>query len=180
MSYTPAPLLANAMTLPIISTASDWSVGGVVRLMGGGSLASSTMVANRAYYMPLHLPATVSAKRMCYCVGTVGGTDTIQLGIYDEAGNRIVASTAATVGTAANFVFQDITDTVLQPGSYYLACVLNGTTATILRWGLTTTPAGQLACLQQATAAPLPNPATFAASNDNVIPYIGIATTASP
>ncbi|MEO6604357.1 MAG: hypothetical protein ABIN55_01965 [Aeromicrobium sp.] len=179
MTYSRLPDHSKMMLMPMLGTGDDLSTV-AIRVLGGGTLASSALATDRAVYVPINIPRPLVAKRMWYVVGATGGTNTIQLGIYTESGSQIVATTATTVGTAANLVHLDITDTTLTPGSYYLAVVLNGTTATILRWGLQTTPLGRLVVLHQAAARPLPATATFAASNDNIVPYIGITTTASP
>lgn len=180
MSYTPPPPLTKAMLMPTIGVG-DLYTFSVRSFMGTTAPTSAAATANKAYYVPIRFPASVTVRRMWYCVGATGGTNNIQLGIYTEAGSQLVATASTLVGTAANLVHLDVTDTTLAPGSYYLAVALNGITATILRWAPNIATLRLTGQLEQATAFPLPATATFVTPSATVVvPYIGITTTASP
>lgn len=128
--------------------------------------------ANRAIFIPFGVARLFTAQKMSAYTGATGNID---VGIYDEAGTRLVSlgSTAAASGTPS----WDITDTVLSRGIYYMAMAsdntgftirataTNNNTATIEAFGMA----------QMASAFPLPSTATFAKVTSNFIPLIAIS-----
>jgi len=144
-----------------------------------GSNAWTT--ANRAIYIPFYLETTVTAYQMAVENGaTLGGN--LDVGIYDVLGNRLVSiGTTAQAGISVIQKF-DIADTVLTPGTYFMAMSTDSTTATYIG-GPSISQTGELyrtfGVREQLTAFVLPATATFAnpASTTTIIPNIAIATT---
>ncbi len=111
--------------------------------------------------------------------GTASGN--VDVGIYDAFGNKMVTmGTTAQAGTSALQTF-DITDTTLNPGNYYMACAMDGTTGTALRYTLGSLQVVRATgVLSQSTAFALPTTtATFAAAQDNYIPLMGVTSRAT-
>lgn len=100
------------------------------------------------------------------------------IGIYDTAFNRKV-STGNTTGSGVIQVV-DVTDTALAPGKYYLAMVLNATTANRAAMMSTTSNATLIAFLgildSGTNASPLPDPLTNMVANTQFvrIPWFAI------
>ena len=95
--------------------------------------AAAWPVTNKAFYVPVLVDRIVTVKKMAVIDGaTLNGN--VDVGIYDEAKNRLVSigSGTAQAGTSAVQTF-DITDTTLNPGLYYLAMSTNSNTATYFR-----------------------------------------------
>lgn len=178
MSYQPgSDLWPDALRPHLAMYYSQWSRG----LHANAPTSNAWSSANRAIYIPIHIAVTTVARRLWLAVGTTGGTNSVDMGIYDSAGNRLVSDGGHTVGTASQVQFLNITDTTLQPGAYYIGIAYNGTTAHIMTHNAPNTDEARLVgILQQATAYTLPNPATFATLGTTLIPICGIATTASP
>lgn len=148
--------------------------------MAAGSFTAAAVwpAANRAIYIPFRVETTVTAYQMAVEVGTQSGN--LDIGIYDELGNRLVSS-GSTAVAAAGIQAVNITDTVLTPGIYFMALCVDNITAAFTR------SSGSAALLlevqgvqQQAVGAvTLPDPATFANPASAYVPLIAVATTAT-
>jgi hypothetical protein len=92
---------------------------------------SITNTSGQVY--PIVLAEACIAYRLFWLNGATVGTDTMQVGIYDAAGNAVVRGTATTTAGANVCQFDDIADTSLPPGRYYLAMRISGGTATLFR-----------------------------------------------
>lgn len=100
---------------------------------------------------------------------TINGN--IDMGVYDEVGNRLSAIGGVAQTGAGLRQITDITDVLLRPGLYYLAMAVDNITATFLTCaafnsGVNLRMAG---VRQQASAYPLPATATFADSTGVLI-----------
>lgn len=127
--------------------------------------------ASTAYFFPQMVTTTTVVRQMLHENGTaVSGN--VDVGIYDELGTRLVSRGGVAQAGISSIQVHDITDTVLGPGTYYLALVLDNTTGTIMRGvphlGVLRTCGVQ----QMATAYPLPTTATFATLTTGTIPSI--------
>jgi len=171
------PNLNGSGTRSIVSTYGPECIGGELSF---GDLATSETTAWPSANLGQYLPFTINQVQTIYYIrcqngGAVAGT--IDVGIYDADGNRIVTMGATTMaGTSAVQDF-NIPDTVLQPGVYYMAMSMSDTaTARVRGWPMTaganTSASG---CLQQASVATLPSPtATFAASTSTFVPLMAL------
>lgn len=120
--------------------------------------------ASMAIYVPVKVRRPVIVTKLAISNGaTVSGN--VDVGVYNAAGTRLVAyGGGAQAGTSTEQVF-DVTDTLLTPGTYYLAGVLDNTTGIV---GADTDSAPLCACygvLTQNSAYPLPSTATWVVNN---------------
>lgn len=128
--------------------------------------------SNLAIFFPFEIYEPITIAKLTVLNGSaVSGN--IDAGIYDAMGNRLVSiGSTAQSGTTAIQTF-DVTDTLLVPGLYYLALALDNTTGTVGGYsGLIAGDMQAAGCFQQASAFPLPNPATFAAFAQTVLPLV--------
>lgn len=174
--YSPSPLYAEGMRQHV----GPWQQH-LTRGMMSSFVSIAWALANRAFYLPWHVLVPTTVRRAWFLVGATGGTNNVDMGVYDAAGKRIVSSGGILVGTASTIQYLDITDTTLPPGAYYIGIAMNGTTAT--HYANTTSAVARIrlaGVLQQDTAYPLPATATMVAPTINQSPICGLATTASP
>jgi hypothetical protein len=163
---------------PTIHPWSPESIGPALATQGevlSGSTSGAWPSANRAYYIPFGLTKSITAKLMfVYNGATASGN--FDIGIYDQAGRRLVSSgSTAQAGTNA-LQTVDITDTWIGPGLFYLALALDNTTGTVQRTSASLARQRLTGCFQQATAFALPATATFAAVATANIPVFGLCT----
>lgn len=137
-------------------------------------------LTNRIIYVPFVLTQGVTVYRLFWLNGATVGTNNLQAGVYDGAFSRIIAGTS-TLSAGANVCqFDDITDTYLGPGSYYMALWCNGTTATTFR--LSSLSSTQYGVYYETNAGGLPatgTPADTAAATGAVLPVAGLALRAT-
>lgn len=140
-------------------------------LLGAGlATAASWPSNNLAIYVPVMVPKQIAVVKMSIIVGAQNGN--FDVGIYDEIGNRLTSSGSTAVGAAGIQVF-DVADVTFGPGIFYLAGVCSTTvTATFVSGAPDLKFCRTHGVRQQATALPLPNPATFANMASSYIPVI--------
>lgn len=162
----------------VISSAVPQSLGVVLNAMGFGLSSVAWGTTNMAIYIPVSISFPVTIVKMFVINGgTASGN--IDVGIYDRGGVRLVSSgSTAQAGTVAIQEF-NITDTTLNPGTYYLSCALDNTTGTVEGWGLSGAIARAMGIAIQTSAFALPATATFAAISGTVrYPFIGLTQSA--
>ena len=109
------------------------------------------------------------------------GTNNIDLGIYDASGNRLCSNGGTLSAGASNYQILNMTNgpnadhsVRITPGQYYwMAVVLNGTTATLYRTALAITFCEVLGVAQAAGAYPLPATITPATVTSAYLPEFG-------
>lgn len=157
---------------PVLTPFHMDSVGPAMLMTAGTNIASTASItwpsANKAYFYPFRLTAPATVKQFLVSVGTASFGN-LDVGIYD-AGLRLVVSSGGVAVGSANAIQQiNIADTDLLPGDYYLAMVVDNTTAAILRSAI----ASRLNALtafsvyEQASAYPLPQTATPVLTTDS-------------
>lgn len=128
--------------------------------------------ANLAIFvpMPISMPFTV-VKMFLYNGGTVSGN--VDIGIYTAEGARVVSSgTTAHAATTDKQVF-DITDTLLNPGLYYLALAFDNNVALVTHMaGLAVNNCRSIGIRQASSSFVLPATVTFEAAANAYIPDI--------
>jgi hypothetical protein len=105
---------------------------------------------------------------------TVSGN--VDVGIYDELGNRKVSKGGVAQTGTITIQVHDVTDTLLSPGVYYMAFVLDNATGQVNR---ATTPAAvarSCGAKEMASAYPLPATATFAGCTTAYQPAMSVHT----
>ena len=158
-----------------IIASSDLSAGSghLMAAWGNGGSSAIWPVANRAIFVPIliHQPYIVQSMFTLNGATAAGNTD---VGIYTEGGVLLVSSgSTAQAGTTVAQSF-NVTDTLLLPGVYYMACAKNDIVGTIFNIGVDVVLNRAMGVLSQSTAFALPNPATFAAAQDTHVPVFGI------
>lgn len=171
-----------ALYKPGLLTIHPWSMQSIgIPLASSGFVtpASQNFVpaANTAIFIPFFVPEPFLVTKGFWGNGNpVAGN--LDLGIYDAAGNRLVSSGSTLQATVSVLQIVDLTDTVLARGYYYMALAsdTSGATQKVQAALVGSTPAYQaFGLLQQASAFPLPNPATFAKyASGAFMPMFGI------
>lgn len=163
-------------TISTVGTAS--AVGGCVVPSSQVGGAATWPANNRALYVPFVIEQTVTVKQMwTYNGGTASGK--VDIGIYDNAGARLVSSGGAVdqTGTSTLQAF-DLTDTVLTPELYYFAMMLSSTVGTVFRGTINVVLLNTLGVKEEATAGSLPATATMSAPSSSFMPVFGASTVA--
>lgn len=185
MTYTPR--VRPAGVHPFVSI---FTHGHNPTVMGGAAPASATFPAvQRAHYWPIVIPAACTIYRFFWLNGATASTDNIQVGIYndndagtDGPGTAILRGTSTLASGANVCQFDNVTDTALDKGRYWLALWGSGTTTTMFRVSLSASIQRFLSCyIESSLAGGLPATAT-PAQNTNV-PYaamFGFTTVSAP
>lgn len=144
-----------------------WSMpGGLREQMETGSLAAVTSAAWPTASLAIFYPFILEEPERAFQMSTENGatvSGNVDVGIYNEAGTRLVSIGGVAQAGVSTIQLHDIADTALAPGLYYQAVVLDNTTGTFSRNGSVGASTGRIAGLQQMAAAyPLPATATFA------------------
>ncbi len=181
------PYLRPAEVEPFVS---PLSMSGMGLYRGTVSLpASATYPAvQRAYYFPIVLAQPCTAFRLFWLNGATASTNNIQIGIYndndagtDGPGTSVVLGTSTLASGANVCQFDNITDTALYPGRYWLAIWGSGTTTTIFRTAPSATLQRGMNCyLESSLASGLPATATPAQNTTPYIPIFGFTTISTP
>lgn len=133
---------------------------------------------NRIYYVPLLMPDDFLATQFGIDVGATNSAN-IEIGIYTPDGVKLIGSAATALGTANSPQAIDITDTQLYAGNlYYVGVTLTSTGGALfcVTSGLGVAGAQMTSTMAENGSGGLPNPATFAAIADNLIPYFSLSS----
>jgi hypothetical protein len=173
----PTPIIQRLPAYPVVSPYSPDALGNSLSYEGAivGFAAASWPASAVCIGYPFSLPNPETARQMwVYNAATSIGT--VDLGIYDAAGNLLVSKgTTAQSGTNDLQLF-DITDTELAPDvTYYAMMTMRGVSGIINRMALNTLGSYRAQGFIQANPTfPLPNPITFVAPSWNYVPIFGI------
>jgi hypothetical protein len=175
MQYVPG--IHAYMPPPMLSSYSPESVGR--RILSGSTPGSAVWsTTNRIVYVPFAINRPVVVYKLWWLNGATVGTNNLQAAVYDGAFNRLINGTS-TLSAGANICqYDNITDTGLPAGRYFMALWCNGTTATVIR-GLASAGLGIYyetnASGPQATGTPV-----APAANGPVVPVFGLQLRSSP
>lgn len=92
-----------------------------------GNMASGTtqlMTGSTIHFLPFYVQTRVIAQQLWWINGTGPMGGSIHMGIYDDAGTRLVTSGAVAISGTNVVQAADITDTTLERGTYHLAWLL--------------------------------------------------------
>lgn len=132
----PAPLQVGPgrehVSVLNVTDAESGPLGETMNVLGLSSGSSAWAAANRAYYVPVLVRRRMVVTGIALVIGTTN-TGNIDVGIYDEDGRRIVSSGSTPAGAVSTPQIIDIADTVLPPGTYYVAVAADATTLAINR-----------------------------------------------
>jgi hypothetical protein len=100
----------------------------------------------------------------------------VDVGIYDEFGTRLVSIGGVAQAGANSLQVHNVTDTVLAPGVYYKALVLDNVTGQLQRTSTTALMMRMCGMKEMASAYPLPATATLAGLTTAYLPAISVHT----
>lgn len=128
-------------SLPITAVASLVHLAAVMNMLANN--LSATPVAGTRYYVSTSIGVPQQITGVQFLIGATGGTDNAIVELHDSTGALVATSaTAGTlVGTAGTY--QRIAFTApynAQPGTYFIALQLNGTTARFAQYNAPSTP----------------------------------------
>lgn len=166
-AYTKVGILT---TSSLNHSPAGWSV-----VLGNVVMTTSTAwgTADVALYVPVYLGWQAKVYKLSVMNGgTVGGNTDV--GIYNERGVRLVSSTPTLQSGTSTIQTFDVTDTLLNPGVYYLALANTTTTGTYLCGTTTAVRMRSVGAMEQTglTSGTLPNPAVFATFTRTFVPVI--------
>ena len=157
-------MTATLLDLPAVRT-SLWvsSYGKETQAGGQASVpVSGTMSTDLAYIVRIFLPTPCVIARFYWANGATASTNTVQVGIYNDDLSAFLRGTATTASGASALQFDNVTDTMIPSGRYWMALVVNGTTTTLQRANSATLRFGSI--YNMAAARPLPTTLVPAAS----------------
>lgn len=169
MSWTP-PGIFNP-SVGVITPWSPESIGAALMSTGttGAPAVAGWPSANRAIYIPFELASAVTVTAGIYYSNSATGN--YDIGVYKADGTKVV--TKGSTALATGWQVADVTDTLVQPGRYYMAFVLSSTQSFY-----SVAPAvaigASMGAKQQSSALPLPSIATFADLASAYIPAFGL------
>jgi len=145
--------------------------------------------ATRAHYYPIVIRHPCIVYRFFWVNGATAATDDIQVGIYndndagtDGPGTSFLLGTRTIAAGANACQFDNVTDTAIYPGRYWLAIWAEGTANnTLFRCAPTATlTRAHNGYLESSLASGLPATATPAQNTTPYVPVFGFTTIASP
>lgn len=141
--------------------------------------ASATGTTDTAWIIRIQLPTPTVVRRFFWANGATASTNTVQVGIYNDDLSSFLLGTATTASGASALQFDNVTDTAISAGRYWMALVANGTTTTLIRNVAAFAHGAGL--YQMASARPLPAtlvPAQAAANSGVYWPLFGFTSIA--
>lgn len=164
-----APMIGDDGVAQQISSWSGWAPG---PCMTSGGATAAWPSANRALFVPFRVPYPVVVDKLAWGSGATSGGN-VDIGIYDEALNRLVSTGAVARGANVG-VITDVTDTPLKPGLYWLAMSVSTTNTMAVFNSFTNVALARLIGMRQMAAAhPLPSTATLAQQSTGYCPVMG-------
>lgn len=167
-----------------------WSRNGLLpELRGAGVPASATYpAAQRAHYFPIVIPSACTIYRFFWLNGATASTDNIQVGVYndndagtDGPGTAFLRGTSTLASGINACQFDNVTDTPIYPGRYWMAIWGGGTTTTLFRVAPVASLGRQVnGYLESSLASGLPTTATPAQQTTPYVPVFGFTTISSP
>jgi len=148
-----------ASNAPTICPTSAESTGAQA-ICDGNILSSIWAVANTAVYIPFVVYQSFMVVKLSVWNGTVVAGN-FDLGVYDDQKNRLVSSGSTAQAGTSVIQTVDVTDVLLLPGQYYMACVANGISGRYFKYTSVASVQGSWGVLSQTSAFPLPTTANW-------------------
>lgn len=156
----------------VISTISPQAMGAPFNAMGLGASSATNPTANKAFFIPFSVSKSLTVVKLSVQNGATASGN-LDMGIYDAGGSRLVSMGSIIQSGTSTIQEVNIADTVLAPGLYYLACVLDNTTGTFQFFSSSAALSKPLGILEQTSAFVLPATATFASPSGTFrVPFI--------
>jgi len=168
----------GAVCPPVISTFSQYCTCHRLVFLANSVASGSSFAwpsANRAMFLPIHLPAPFLLKSFFAVNGTTA-TGNIDLGVYGVDGTLIASKgSTAQSGTSTLQILTLATPIILSPGRYFMAVSASSTSTTFIGRTPATLILRRFGVLQAASQVPLATGPTFATAASAFLPHIGIA-----
>jgi hypothetical protein len=138
---------------------------------------------NRTHYFRTYIASAVTIYKLFWLNGATASTNNFQVGLYADDGTNKPGAAAlrgtSTLASGANVCqYDNITDTTVGAGIYWLAIWGSGTTATLFRrTGVTSIPS---AYYWETNAGGLPATATPVTGAGGAIYMFGLVTRSTP
>jgi hypothetical protein len=187
MTYAPAGKQYGVAPFVFPNSIHSWGPG-IVQHVGTTPTSAAWPATNRAYYFPVIIPQPCTMYRFFWLNGATASTNNLQVGIYndndagtDGPGTAILRGTSTLASGANVCQFDNITDTPLDKGRYWLALWGSGTTTTVFRNAPSATFVRYIGgYLESSLASGLPATATPAQVATPFVPIFGFTTIATP
>ena len=126
--------LTGGFTVPTM-TPVVWATGGAVISVTGGNDTAPT--SGPRWFTEVQIPYNVTLTGIAFLVGSVGGTDSVVVDLYNSAGTLVASSisdptSGAAAIVAATATIQSVPFTATYAataGKHYISIAFNGTTA---------------------------------------------------
>jgi hypothetical protein len=184
MTFSPAPNNIYRGVSTMVTPFSREGFSRDVATMGAPSSAAYP-AGNRAYYYSIFIPAACTIYKLFWLNGATASTNNVQMGLYyDDGTNKpgaAVVRGTSTLAAGANICqYDNITDTTIGAGRYWIAIWCSGTTTTQFR-RLISGGYPSYAYLESSIAGGLPTTATPATATSNPPVIIcGLVTRSTP
>lgn len=148
---------------------------GTSALALGNTASTAVGTINQAWFYPFRLYETATVVKLSLVIGATAAGN-IDIGVYDAQGNLLVSSGSTAQGSTSTLQSIDVTDTTLQPGTYWMAVMGSDATGTwFARLAADELLVPYAYALQQTTGGfGLPNPATMSRSSATTMPLIAM------
>lgn len=188
MTYTSRIRPIGVSPFVSIFSPEGWPYNQLPETVGLNPVSSTYPATNRAYYYPVVISSACTIYRYFWLNGATASTNNIQVGLYndndsgtDGPGTSILLGTSTTASGANACQFDNVTDTALGPGRYWLAIWGSGTTTTLFRLAPTaSTHRFANGYLESSLTGGLPSTATPAQNTTPYIPVFGFTTISAP
>jgi hypothetical protein len=144
-----------------------------------GTPSSGALTTDLAHIVRIVIPTDTVIRRFYWANGSTAATNTVQVGLYRDDLTSFLLGTATVASGTNQLQFDNVTDTAMPAGRYWMAIVTNGASATIMR--LTALHNHGSAWYSMAAARPLPAtlvPAQAAITANVVSPMFGFTSIA--
>lgn len=155
-----------------------------IMALGATTVSGAWPSANDPCAIPFTLNDAAVITHLGWRNGSAAGSNH-DIGIYDEAWNRLVSTGSVTsVAASSLWNFVDVTDTPIRAGRYYLVKVIDSTSANRSRYWSHTATVGltTMLGLKETSTDSFPLPSTLSGMGDTIthtrVPIVGFAVKA--
>jgi hypothetical protein len=146
------------------------------RALASGTVSVLTLNQNQVYYIPIVVRSRIVVRKL-FVANATSVAGNVDVGLFDQAGTKVVSSGSTAQSGADAEQYFDVTDTVVGRGLYYLAVVANGVSSQVAAHAISAPFLAATGVLAQTGTFPLPATATFALIHaTGALPIIGLLT----
>jgi len=162
---------------PTISVQSPWACGANTLGLPTNALGGAAWPTNNlGIFVPFNLPCPF-VVRAAFCHNSTTASGNLDIGVFSQDGALLVSKGSTAMSGTSTLQILTLTETLLQPGAYYMAMSSSTTVAIFNRWAYSAT-SGQrhLGILQASSQLPLATNPTLATPSNDYVPHFGIAS----